>query len=295
MWTSRGRQWVVPKGIRIRIARIATCRSASKLKARASDDSEKRAESARSDRRPSRAIRRQLDRVACDCLGLPDARVCVRLSAVRNLPEARVDAMPASASIPPEDSPLAAFASAWAAGLVVFCGSSPGNDPAFVNAARRASSLGRRRSFRRARQCARATVQTARLRRRHDGPDGRDGAGVSRRRRTRARRHPSGSCLVRAQSHKYAGRSAGCAEESDAGSVRSGCGSLGRLGRRDMHERKMLMSNHGNGFIVLPGGFGTLEECMARLSCRYVALSHAGSRHVMAERGLTDLRNSPTQ
>ena len=40
----------------------------------------------------------------------------------------------------------------------------------------------------------------------------------------------------------------------------------------DMHERKMLMSNHGSGFIVLPGGFGTLEECMVRLPRRSTAL-----------------------
>ena len=30
----------------------------------------------------------------------------------------------------------------------------------------------------------------------------------------------------------------------------------------DMHSRKALMAKHSDGFIAMPGGFGTLEELM---------------------------------
>lgn len=33
-----------------------------------------------------------------------------------------------------------------------------------------------------------------------------------------------------------------------------------------MHERKALMAKHSSGFISLPGGFGTLEECCEMLT-----------------------------
>ena len=34
----------------------------------------------------------------------------------------------------------------------------------------------------------------------------------------------------------------------------------------DMHERKMMMYNESDAFIVLPGGIGTLEEAVEILS-----------------------------
>jgi len=34
----------------------------------------------------------------------------------------------------------------------------------------------------------------------------------------------------------------------------------------DMHERKMMMYDESDAFIVLPGGIGTLEECIEVLS-----------------------------
>jgi uncharacterized protein (TIGR00730 family) len=38
---------------------------------------------------------------------------------------------------------------------------------------------------------------------------------------------------------------------------------IGRLTEvPDMHTRKALMAKHADGFIAMPGGFGTLEELM---------------------------------
>lgn len=30
----------------------------------------------------------------------------------------------------------------------------------------------------------------------------------------------------------------------------------------DMHSRKALMARHADGFVAMPGGFGTLEELL---------------------------------
>lgn len=40
----------------------------------------------------------------------------------------------------------------------------------------------------------------------------------------------------------------------------------------NMHQRKMMMFDHADGFIVLPGGIGTLEEVIELLSWRRLAL-----------------------
>ena len=42
---------------------------------------------------------------------------------------------------------------------------------------------------------------------------------------------------------------------------------------RDMRERKAVMDQRSNAFIVLPGGLGTLEEAMEILSMRQLHLS----------------------
>jgi uncharacterized protein (TIGR00730 family) len=39
-----------------------------------------------------------------------------------------------------------------------------------------------------------------------------------------------------------------------------------------MHERKMLMASRSDGFIVLPGGFGTLDEMFEILTWRQLGL-----------------------
>ena len=39
-----------------------------------------------------------------------------------------------------------------------------------------------------------------------------------------------------------------------------------------MHERKMMMFEESDGFIILPGGIGTLEEVIELLSWRRLAL-----------------------
>ena len=41
-----------------------------------------------------------------------------------------------------------------------------------------------------------------------------------------------------------------------------------------MHERKALMEKRADGFISLPGGFGTLEECCEMLTWAQLQLHH---------------------
>ena len=41
-----------------------------------------------------------------------------------------------------------------------------------------------------------------------------------------------------------------------------------------MHERKMLMQEHSDGFIALPGGFGTLEELFEIITWAQLGLHH---------------------
>lgn len=41
---------------------------------------------------------------------------------------------------------------------------------------------------------------------------------------------------------------------------------------RTMHERKAVMAARSDGFIVLPGGFGTLDECFEILTWRQLQL-----------------------
>jgi uncharacterized protein (TIGR00730 family) len=43
---------------------------------------------------------------------------------------------------------------------------------------------------------------------------------------------------------------------------------------RSMHERKMLMFEEADAFVVLPGGIGTLEEAIELLSWRRLELHH---------------------
>ena len=43
---------------------------------------------------------------------------------------------------------------------------------------------------------------------------------------------------------------------------------------KDMHERKMKMQELSDGFIVLPGGFGTLEELFEVLTWSQLSLHH---------------------
>ncbi|MDB5453821.1 MAG: family Rossman fold protein, partial [Caulobacteraceae bacterium] len=40
----------------------------------------------------------------------------------------------------------------------------------------------------------------------------------------------------------------------------------------NMHERKMMMFDHADSFVVLPGGIGTLEEIVELLSWRRLDL-----------------------
>jgi len=40
----------------------------------------------------------------------------------------------------------------------------------------------------------------------------------------------------------------------------------------NMHERKMMMFEHSDGFVILPGGIGTLEEVVELLSWRRLDL-----------------------
>lgn len=41
-----------------------------------------------------------------------------------------------------------------------------------------------------------------------------------------------------------------------------------------MHERKEIMSRLGDGFLVLPGGFGTLDEVMEAITWRQLGIHH---------------------
>jgi uncharacterized protein (TIGR00730 family) len=41
---------------------------------------------------------------------------------------------------------------------------------------------------------------------------------------------------------------------------------------RTMHERKEVMAARSDGFIILPGGFGTLDECFEILTWRQLHL-----------------------
>lgn len=54
-----------------------------------------------------------------------------------------------------------------------------------------------------------------------------------------------------------------------------------------MHERKMIMFNESDAFVVLPGGIGTLEEVVETLSWRRLDL-HAKPVVFLAEDGFWD-------
>lgn len=41
---------------------------------------------------------------------------------------------------------------------------------------------------------------------------------------------------------------------------------------RDMHERKRLMIEKSDSFLILPGGFGTLDEAFETLATKYMGL-----------------------
>ena len=56
-----------------------------------------------------------------------------------------------------------------------------------------------------------------------------------------------------------------------------GHGSVTRLHVvRSMHERKAMMAEMADGFVVLPGGFGTLEEAAEILTWSQLGLHRAG-------------------
>lgn len=41
-----------------------------------------------------------------------------------------------------------------------------------------------------------------------------------------------------------------------------------------MHERKMMMANHADAFVVLPGGFGTLDELFEIIAWAQLGIHH---------------------
>ena len=43
---------------------------------------------------------------------------------------------------------------------------------------------------------------------------------------------------------------------------------------KDMHERKQLMANLADAFIVVPGGIGTLEEALEQIAWNQLGLQH---------------------
>ena len=116
--------------------------------------------------------------------------------------------------------------------ICVYCGSGPGTDPAFVQAAR---TLGAHPGRERHRPG---------LWRRLGRADGRARQRRARPRRRGDRRHPDIPGQPRARA-------------TAAATI---------IVTRDMHERKQRMFDEADAFVALPGGIGTLEEVVEQMT-----------------------------
>jgi hypothetical protein len=123
--------------------------------------------------------------------------------------------------------------------VCVFCGSSEAADPAFLAAA---TTLGK----------ALATAQVKLV-------YGGGGVGLM------------GACARAA--HEAGGRVLGVIPDFLVGRERA-LESVEHVVVSNMHERKMMMFQRSDGFVVLPGGVGTLEEVVELLSWRRLDLHH---------------------
>lgn len=121
--------------------------------------------------------------------------------------------------------------------VCVFCGSSDAGDPAYLRAA---ASLGK-------------ALAAADLKMIYGG----GGVGLM------------GACARAAQ--EAGGRVLGIIPDFLVGRERA-LESVEHVVVSNMHERKMLMFEHSDAFIVLPGGVGTLEEAVELLSWRRLDL-----------------------
>jgi uncharacterized protein (TIGR00730 family) len=121
--------------------------------------------------------------------------------------------------------------------ICVFCGSSETADPAFLTAAR---ELGR-------------ALAEADLRLVYGG----GGVGLM------------GACARAA--HQAGGRVLGIIPDFLVGRERA-LESVEHVVVTSMHERKMMMFERADGFVILPGGVGTLEEVVELLSWRRLEL-----------------------
>jgi uncharacterized protein (TIGR00730 family) len=121
--------------------------------------------------------------------------------------------------------------------VCVFCGSSDAADPAYLRAA---ASLGR-------------DLAAADLKLVYGG----GGVGLM------------GACARAA--HEAAGRVLGIIPDFLVGRERA-LESVEHVVVANMHERKMLMFERSDAFVVLPGGIGTLEEVVELLSWRRLDL-----------------------
>jgi len=121
--------------------------------------------------------------------------------------------------------------------ICVFCGSSEAADPAFLAAAR---ALGR-------------ALADSRLRLVYGG----GGVGLM------------GACARAA--HEAGGRVLGVIPDFLVGRERA-LESVEHVVVTSMHQRKMMMFERADGFVILPGGVGTLEEVVELLSWRRLEL-----------------------
>lgn len=121
--------------------------------------------------------------------------------------------------------------------ICVFCGSSDSADPAFLAAAR---ALGE--------ALARADLRLV---------YGGGGVGLM------------GACARGA--HEADGRVLGIIPDFLVGRERA-LETVEHVVVGNMHERKMMMFEHSDGFVILPGGVGTLEEVVELLSWRRLDL-----------------------
>ncbi|MFC3069627.1 LOG family protein [Phenylobacterium soli] len=121
--------------------------------------------------------------------------------------------------------------------ICVFCGSSDAADPAFLTAAK---DLG-------------AALAAAELKLVYGG----GGVGLM------------GACARAA--HEAGGRVLGIIPDFLVGRERA-LESVEHVVVSNMHERKMMMFERADGFVILPGGVGTLEEVVELLSWRRLDL-----------------------
>jgi len=121
--------------------------------------------------------------------------------------------------------------------ICVFCGSSEAADPAFLEAAR---AMGE-------------ALATAGLRLVYGG----GGVGLM------------GACARAA--HQAGGRVLGIIPDFLVGRERA-LETVEHVVVTNMHQRKMMMFERSDGFVILPGGIGTLEEVVELLSWRRLEL-----------------------